>query len=426
MNFTRHTRSFRIPLAVLGGTALTGGLVYAATASAAAPAAPGGWVQSWAAAPQRPVAGNEDDGANWSTTGFKDQSLRQVIRVGQGGARVRIRLSNRYGTKPLKVAGATVARSAGGAQAWPDTSARVTFGGAASVMVKPGAELVGDPVALSTSPLEKLAVTLRFTSATGPATFHRFTTQAAYLAKGDHTADPAGGAFTASTDALYYLTGVDVAGGKVAGTAVAFGDSLVDGTGSTGEGRWPDVLAGRLLTAGRPATSVNAGIAGNQLLADSPCFGDKALTRFRKDVLDVPGVRSVLIHLGANDIGASQVQNECQRRAAPVTPQELIAGHRELIRAAHSRGVKATGVTVLPLKGALFPIWSPEGEKARQGLNHWIRTSGEYDAVLDADRAMAGPADPDRSLLAYTFQDGLHPNDAGHQAIARAADLGAL
>lgn len=125
----------------------------------------------------------------------------------------------------------------------------------------------------------------------------------------------------------------------------------------------------------------------------------------------MPGVRSVLIHLGANDIGASQVQNECQRRAAPVTPQELIAGHRELIRAAHSRGVKATGVTVLPLKGALFPIWSPEGEKARQGLNHWIRTSGEYDAVLDADRAMAGPADPDRSLLAYTFQDGLHPND---------------
>ncbi|MFI0355261.1 SGNH/GDSL hydrolase family protein [Actinomadura sp. 9N407] len=385
------------------------------------------WNQTWGAAMHKPLAGSEDNGVNWSMEGFKNQSLRQVVRVSEPGDKVRIRLSNLYGTKPLKIAGATIARSAGGAKAWPETVRKVTFGGAPSTAVRPGAELVGDSVALPTSPLEKLVITLRFAEATGPATFHRFTTQTAYRAAGDHLADIGSGAYEQSTDAVYYLAGVDVAGDRGKGTVVAFGDSLIDGVGATpgADSRLPDILAERLAATGDPAAVVNAGIGGNRLLNDSPCYGDKALSRFERDVLDRPGVRSVIVHLGANDIRHSP-GDPCLPQAAAPTARQVIDGHRRLIRAAHDHGIKATGVTILPLKGALFPGWTADVEKLRDAVNHWIRTSGEYDTVLDADKAMADTPDPDRSRPAYVFEDGLHPNDAGYHAIARAIDLRAL
>jgi lysophospholipase L1-like esterase len=109
-----------------------------------------------------------------------------------------------------------------------------------------------------------------------------------------------------------------------------------------------------------------------------------------------------------------------------VTARQIIEAHKELIRAAHVRGVKAIGATILPMKGALFPVYSEHGEKIRAAVNHWIRTSGAYDAVLDVDRALAHPADPALPRPGYVFQDGLHPNEAGFHAIASAVNLSAL
>ncbi|MEU7900587.1 GDSL-type esterase/lipase family protein [Nonomuraea sp. NPDC049152] len=257
----------------------------------------------------------------------------------------------------------------------------------------------------------------------GPATFHRFTTATSYRAHGDHLSDGGGGAFSQSTGAWYYLTGVEVA--SPARAVVAFGDSLIDGVG-IGQGadsRIVDQLAERLIEAGSRLGVVNAGIAGARLLNDSACFGDKAGARFRRDVLDRPGVKAVLIHLGANDLGYPQFPSPCTAPSTKVTVRQLIEGHQALIRAAHARGVKAIGVTIVPLKGALFPLWSKEVEEARVALNQWIRTSGAYDAVLDADRALADPAAPATPRTGYVFMDGLHPNEAGAHAVARAMDL---
>lgn len=429
-----------VPLAGITAAALIGGLGYAwprpapAAAQAASHQAPShraaGWSQSWGAAMQRPIAGGEDEGPNWSVEGFGDHSLRQVVRLSAGGTKVRIRLSNRYGTRPLRVAAAAVARSAGGAQAWPGTTAALTFGGTRAATVAPGAEIASDPVPLAAAPLEKLAVTLRFTGATGPATFHRFTTQPAYRASGDHLSDEGAGAYTRSTDALYYLSGVEVTGGtgeNSAGTVVAFGDSLVDGVGAApgADARLPDALAERLAATRDPLGVVNAGIGGNRLRYDSACSGEKATARFARDVLDRPGVRAVIVHLGANDIRDTP-GDPCLRPGGPATGAQVIAAQRQLIRAARARGLTVVGTTILPMKGALFPVWTPQVEKNRDAVNHWIRTSGSYDAVLDADRIMADPADPDRPRLSYVYQDGLHPNDAGYQALARGVDLSVL
>ncbi|MFI6641808.1 SGNH/GDSL hydrolase family protein [Streptomyces sp. NPDC050504] len=394
-----------VALAATAATLLAGG-----SAGSAPSGNVTGWQAGWGAAMQQPVAGNEDDGPNWSTTGFAaGQSLTQTLRLSGGeGDRLRLRVSNAHGDRPLRLASVTVGRAAGhdGTTVWPGSERTLTFGGRTAAVVAPGRELLSDGVPYTTSPLEQVTVKLTFAAATGPATFHRFTTGTAHRSDGG------------TTRATYFLKGVETHGTRRDGGLVLFGDSLVDGTGTTpgADNRVPDEVAERLRGRG----VVNAGIAGNQLLADSPCFGDKGIDRFKRDVLDRPGVRAAVIHLGANDIAAAQLGGGPCMAKRQVTAAELIEGHRKLIRAAHAKGVKAIGATVTPMKGALFPVWSPEGEKVRGALNEWIRNGGEYDEVLDVDRAMADPSDPELPRAGYVYMDGLHPNDAGAAAIAAA------
>ncbi|MGW8376793.1 SGNH/GDSL hydrolase family protein [Streptomyces sp. ODS28] len=388
------------------------------------------WTGAWGTAVQRPVKGSEDWGPNWSRRGFANQSVRQVVRVSTGGSSLRIRLSNRYGTAPLRITAATVGRSAGGAQVWPDTTQQLTFHGAQGTTIAPGRNVVSDAEPLSISALEKLTVTLYFAERTGPATFHRFTTATSYRASGRHLWGTGSGVFTSSTHAWYFLSGIEVSGpaSPKRGTVAVFGDSLVDGTGATpgADNRFTDKLTERLVAARRPSALHNAGIGGNRLLNSSPCYGDKATDRFRRDVLTRPGVRTVIIHLGANDIGAPAMGDPCMGSAPRVTARQLVEGYKKLIRAAHARGIKVMGATILPLKGALFPVYSERGERVRAAVNQWIRTSGAYDSVLDVDHALADPNDPARPRLAYVSQDGLHPNEAGAHALASAVDLNAL
>ncbi|USA02169.1 SGNH/GDSL hydrolase family protein [Streptomyces lydicamycinicus] len=358
--------------------------------------------------------------------------MRQVLRVGVGGDRVRIRLSNRYGKKPLRVDGAVIARSGGGAQAWPGTARKVSFRHAGSTVIPAGGEAVGDPVKLSTSPLENLVVTLYFAGETGPATFHRVGLAGSYRAAGNHLNDVLAKAYRESSQSSYFLSGVDVSGPFRASrnTVVALGDSATDGVGATAEanGRYTDVLGERLIAGRRNLGVVNAGIAGNMLLTSSSCFGEKGIARFRRDVLDRPGVRTVIVELGANDVGANWSTGPCFPSShKPVSARQITEGYRALIRAAHGRGIKAIGATLVPLSGYPgYPDHAAKVERLRTQVNHWIRTSGAFDAVVDFDKALADPAHPERPRPGYVYEDGLHPNDAGYQAIANAFELSVL
>jgi lysophospholipase L1-like esterase len=398
-------------------------------AIAARPVGRSAWVGAWAAASQGP-----NDGVlapNWSVAGFADQTVRQVVRTSVGGALLRIRLSNVYGAEPLHVTGATIAKAGGGASVRPGTLRPITFGHRSRAVVPAGQELLSDPVPLATTPLEHLAVTLYFAGSTGPATNHTVGSATAYRAKGDHRFANNGAVFTDTTESYYFLSAVDVSGQPSArNVVVAFGDSITDGAYSTvdADNRYPDDLAERLVAAGKPLGVLNSGIGGNRLLESSPCFGDKPADRFARDVLDKPGVRSVIVQEAINDIVALTLPepNPCANPYDSLDVQQLIDEHRKLIRSAHTRGILIIGGTVIPYKNDVYGIWTEEGEALRDGLNDWIRTSGEYDAVVDFDHAVGDPADPDQLNPAYNSGDMLHPNDAGYHAMAAAIDLAAL
>ncbi|GGK48161.1 SGNH/GDSL hydrolase family protein [Nocardia camponoti] len=388
-------------------------------ATADTPPAPPGWSAAWATSLYR---ADKFPAPNWSDGGFSNHTLRQVVRVTEGGVAARIQLSNRHGTAPLRITGASIARSASDAAIVPNTLRPLTFGNAGSVDIQPGTDLLTDPILFPLAPFDALTVSLHIAEATGPATQHSQAIETSYRAVGDHRDNTDGAAFTETTQAWYYLSRVEVAGvaPRTSGI-VTFGDSITDGVGSTADTnhRFPDELAELLAAQGNPRAVVNLGIGGNRVNVDSSWLGESARRRFAQDVLTQPGISTVIILEGINDIGLSAGAPEVGEPPAPVSADELIAGHRDLIAQARSRGLRVIGATLLPMQGS--PYYSAEAEAKRQSVNHWIRTSGEYDAVIDFDTALADPDAPQRLAAAFDSGDHLHPSDAGYTAMAHAA-----
>lgn len=363
------------------------------------------WSSAWTTAVQYPVY------QNWSAMGFDDQTVRQVFRLSQEGSQVRIRLSNRFGEYPLPVSAATVAASAGGAAIVPESVRGLSVGGQSTFVIAPGAEVISDAVHTVGA---SIAVTLYFDRPTGPATQHGQSLATSYRAQGDHADDPSAAPFTDTSQSWYYVAGIETLRSSSGDVTVAFGDSITDGYRSTLDAdlRYPDQLA----AVGHQGPVVNAGISGNRLLTDSTVLGDSALARFRRDVLDQPGVGTAVVLIGINDIGLSDSVGPDGVVFPPVSADQLITGYRALIAQARAAGVRIVGATILPFAGSAY--YSPERERLRTEVNTWIRESGAFDKVVDLEQALATPGDRTRLADGFDSGDHLHPNDSGYRAMA--------
>jgi lysophospholipase L1-like esterase len=368
-----------------------------------------GWVGTWEA----PAA----VGLSTAEVAAGD-SLRQVVHVSIGGPRIRIRLSNEFGTAPLVLGRVTAAvRTGSGADAVPGSVRRVDF---ADEVVPVGADVESAPVRLDVAPDSDLLVSIHLREVPGLQTVHPLAQQVAYIAKAaDRTGDVSGAAYTATIGLRFYVTGVDVLDPPARGAVVALGDSITDGYGSTqgANQRWPDLLADRLgqLPPQRRFGVLNAGISGNRLLLDGGGAGVKALARLDEDVFSRTDVRTVVLMEGINDIQQDPHQTD---------PAAITAAYEEIVRQAHARGIKVIGGTLAPFKG--WRVYDDGLEATRLAVNERIRTGGLFDAVVDFDRVLRDPADPLRLLPAYDLGDHLHPNDAGYAAMAAAVDLNTL
>ncbi|MEY5100421.1 MAG: hypothetical protein RJA36_3140 [Pseudomonadota bacterium] len=383
------------------------------------------WTASWTASPQ-PL---------WPATfpvpiGFPawlwNQTLRQTVRISIGGDRVRIVLSNAYGAQPLVIGSASVALAASPVAIVPGSAQALMFDGQAGTVVPPGAIAVSDALDWPVAPLDSLSVSLYLPEITPTATMHFDARQSASIAAGDVTGETMLTAETTISSRLF-LSAVWVEAPAQARAVAVLADSIADGDGSTPDTnlRWPDRLAERLVSAGGPPLAVlNQGISGARLLADG--MGVNALARFDRDVLAQPGVDTVILMIGLNDIGWPG--GVLDPRAVVPSARQLIGGYRQLIDRAHSRGLRVIGGTLTPFEGAL-----PDGpfsyfhdgakERLRAEVNAWLRETTELDALIDFDLALRDPAAPNRLLPAFDSGDHLHPNDSGYAAMAACIDL---
>jgi lysophospholipase L1-like esterase len=398
-------------------------LCHAAGTAAGAPrpaTRPAAWVASWMSAQQVPEPQN-----GLPADALDDATLRQLVRLSLGGGRLRVLVSNLYGTEPLQIDAAGVALAADPASPrLAAASRRLTFAGLDRVTVPAGAEFVSDPLDLSAPPLATLAISLHFPKAPARQTGHPGSRATSYWLRGNHVAD-ADLPGANKVDHWYQLAGVDVAAAPAAGALVAFGDSITDGNGvqPNTNRRWTDFLAERLQAA--PATrhvaTLNAGIGGNRLLLDG--LGPNALARFDRDVLGRPGIRWVIILEGVNDLGSLTRDAAVPPERHHALVEQMIASLRQMTERARERGVKAILCTILPYGGSEYYHPGPESEADRQAVNAWIRAPGNADAVIDLDALMRDPAAPNRLRRDLDKGDGLHPSEAGYRFMAAAVPL---
>ncbi|MFE7752036.1 SGNH/GDSL hydrolase family protein [Streptomyces sp. NPDC057428] len=345
-----------------------------------------------------------------------DRSYRLVLRTSVGGKGLRVRVSNAFGDRPLVIGSAYAGLRDSGALLRRGSNKKLAFGGEDSVTLAPGEIRYSDPLPGKVAAMSDLAVSLYVRDAGGPASGHGMAMQTSYATSGEHAADESGAAYAERLGSWFYLDAVTVDADRGAGGVVTLGDSITDGWQSSTDKnlRWPDYLARRLhaSTAGTVKGVANAGISGNKVLADGAA--QSALKRLDRDVLSLPGVRTVVLFEGVNDI----------KSHAGVTAAAVTAGYQEIIDRSHAAGLCVVGATVLPFKG--WSEWDPEAEAVRAEVNEWIRTSGEVDAVADYDKVLRSPYDAQRILPTFDGGDHLHPNDKGMQAIADSVDLKAL
>ena len=388
-------------------------LVLPMAAAAQTPA----WVAGWTASPQVQPA---------PLKALKNQTVRQRVKLAVAGSRVRLVISNEYGTRPLVIGSASVARMAGEAV---DAASivPVTFGGAASVVAAPGAPVLSDPIALPVTAGGEVAVSFYLPQETLPETWHRgtpagdtapgVTPPAAVSEVGDFTRQAALAGTVPS--ARLFLTRVDVLPARPAGAVVVLGTTRTD------NGGWLELLRRRL--ASRNLAVVNASMVANPLTRPYPGGGDAGLARFDRDVLLVPGVTHVILADAANDIGQVGTKRNGAYIVEPTampTVESLAAAYKQMASRAHARGVKVIVSTILPFSQVPFEgFYSPEKEALRRAFNDWIRASKDFDGIVDMDAALRDPADPSRYRAGMDSANHFAPSEAGDRIVADAFDL---
>lgn len=400
--------SFRVAVLLL--IALSSGIAQSPRASSS----PSTWVGTWAASPF--------DGDPWhEVPTLVDSTLREIVHTSIAGKAVRIRLTNEFGTEPLRIDAATVALSTGISGIDTASLHHLTFGGSPSIVIPSGALVLTDPVEMATPTSTNLAISLYLPlQRVSDVSVHTSAQQDNFMSPGNHVRD-ASLASPVVVPSWYFLKGVDVEpNDSHAAAVVAFGDSITDGALSTENlnHRWPDYLAGRLES--NPGTAdlavLDQGIGGNCVLIH--CVGPNALARFDRDVLAQAGVKYLIVLEGINDIGTLHDPN---RPDYKLTAEDLERGLFELVTRAHEHGIKVLGATLTPYKGAEY--FTDQGEQVRQALNRWILTSGVFDGTIDFDKVTQDPANPLSFAPQFDSGDHLHPKDAGYAAMAGAIDL---
>lgn len=414
-------------------------LAFTLSAQTAAPkAAPHAWVGAWAASPHT-------DSRREPPT-LIDSTLRQIVHTSIAGKALRVRLTNEFGTEPLRIDAATIALASNppaphpvmrpvppGAVA-PSTIAdpavtavdaaslhTLTFNGHPSVVIPLGAQVLSDPIDFATPAFANLAISLYLpVQEISDVTVHGDAAQDNFLVRGNHVSEPT---LTGATtiESWYFIKGIDVEPAEPrAAAVVAYGDSITDGAWATENAnhRWPDYLAQRLHN--NPATAhlsvLDEGIGGNCVLIT--CNGANALARFDRDVLSHAGVRYVIVLESINDIGTLHRRN---RPEYHLSAEDLETGLAQLVARAHEHGVKVFGATLTPYQGAGY--YTDEGEQIREAVNRWILSSGVFDGTIDFDKATRDTNQPLTFNPEYDSGDHLHPKDAGYAAMADSIDL---
>ena len=375
-------------------------------------ASTGKWVDSWAAS----FLSTKVNGTTQATPSFNKQTYRLNIFSKLGGTQVRVLLTNKFATNTLVVGAVHVALRSTNNSIVASSDRALTFGGQPGVTLAPGAQIWSDSVTLTIAQHVTVAVSVYIPGSFKPTTFHPTGLHTSYISKtGNFTASATLplASFTNTTTQVLIVSGLQVWASETSQVAVTFGNSITDGAAAANNanGTWPDILSSRLpaLPSGAPFSVINMGIGSNRVVS-SDLAGPSGVHRFADDVLARPNVKYVILLEGINDIS--------YEHATAVT---ITGAYASLVAQAHAAGIKVYGATLLPIGNSTK--YTAANEATRQEVNTWIRTAGNFDAVLDFEAVVKDPATNPLRIRSNWTGDYVHPNAAGYAAIGNSIPL---
>lgn len=369
-----------------------------------------GWIGTWATAPQTVVKSFMPYNNNMS-----NRSVRQVVKVSIGGDMIRLKLSNIYSTEPVVIRSIYIAHAKDSFAIDPKSAKYLKFSNQYKVTIPAGKSITSDALPYDLKPLQRLAITINYTSAPTVPTVHMGSRTTSYIMKGVTNAH-SNFEKAFRENHWYNISGIDVYTMRTDLSSIAIiGNSITDGKCSTdnAQNRWPDVMSEMLQLKYKITNQgvLNLGIGNNRVVVPGG-FGVLAKERFDKDVLAQAGVKKVIIFEGINDIGAAK------SGYSETVARQLIESYQAMIKKAKAHRLKVYLGTITPFKGAGY--YSPFHEAARQTVNEWIRNQAknkEVDGILDFAKLLQDPKDDRRMKKEYVSNDWLHPNPTGYKAM---------
>ena len=366
------------------------------------------WVGTWATAPQTVVRSFMP-----YNNCMTNRSVRQVVKVSIGGDVIRLKLSNIYSMQPVEIRSIYIAHAKDSFSIDAKSAQYFKFGNSYKTVIPAGKQIVSDALKFNLRNLERVAITINYTSAPEVPTVHMGSRTTSYIMKGVTNAH-SNFEKAFRENHWYNISGIDVYTMSNNMSAIAImGNSITDGKCSTdnAQNRWPDVMSEMLQLKHKITNQgvLNLGIGNNRVTVPGG-FGALAKERFNRDILMQSGVKKVIIFEGINDIGAAKSGN------SETVARLLIESIQGMVRKAKARKMKIYLGTITPFKGAGY--YSHFHEAARLYVNDWIRSQAKnVDGILDFAKLLQDPNDERRMKREYASNDWLHPNPAGYKAM---------
>ena len=373
------------------------------------------WVGTWATAPQTVVRSFMP-----YNNCMTNRSVRQVVKVSIGGNVIRLKLSNIYSMQPVEIRSIYIAHAKDSFAIDAKTAQYFKFGNSYKTVIPAGKQIVSDALKFNLRNLERVAITINYTSAPEVPTVHMGSRTTSYIMKGVTNAH-SNFAKAFRENHWYNISGIDVYTMSNNMSAIAIiGNSITDGKCSTdnAQNRWPDVMSEMLQLKHKITNQgvLNLGIGNNRVTVPGG-FGALAKERFDRDILMQNGVKKVIIFEGVNDIGADR------NGSSETVARQIIESIQGMMKKAKARKMKVYLGTITPFKGAGY--YTHFHEAARLYVNDWIRSQAKnVDGILDFAKLLQDPNDDRRMKREYASNDWLHPNPTGYKAMGiYAADI---
>ena len=264
---------------------------------------------------------------------LNNNSLRQIIRISASGDKIRLKISNISGESNLEIKMICIADLISKSEIDTKTIKYLKFNGRKNVIIPKGEEIYSDTIMYPLKPISDVAISIYFGSVPKNKSGHYSSRTFSYIDKGNKIENRI---FSEKNkkSSWFFIEALEVSSENPKKTVVFFGDSITDGQSRTHDTRnnYPDIFSAKFHEKMKTSeiAVINKGIDGDRLT-------EKGIKRYAHDVLDIKGVKYIVVLYGVNDLNTLNSSSS-----------QIISAYKSIINQAHEKNIYIYSGTILP------------------------------------------------------------------------------